>query len=343
MGDNFLEKLFCGRPISARDAYISANNVLNQEITGLRTDILSLEKEKLALIQAGNETQQQNLTQIDNLNKQISDLNAQISMLNAQLNQQLPSDLQTHSANFYKLPQATQTLLDAYMNKYPEAFVTYGGRYWGSNKNRYNLDVKAWLLEGQNDWEIVSKVKAAKGRISDVLAENSGLTFHQACDIAFMRVSHALGDSINYQYDNMSWGENEFWQFASESRVMTIGDCEDKSVYNFVGARIAGIPYELLRITAGMTFGGEGHATNFVFGSDLKWHHRNSTSNYAADKSLTSLPLTGDSSEMLNIQHPWFSATETKTFNWFGTEAAKRDAARLSDQPFFKFLKIVNL
>jgi chromosome segregation ATPase len=93
MGDNFLEKLFCGRPISARDAYISANNVLNQEITGLRTDILSLEKEKQALIQAGNETQQQNLTQIDNLNKQISDLNAQISMLNAQLNQQLPSDL----------------------------------------------------------------------------------------------------------------------------------------------------------------------------------------------------------------------------------------------------------
>jgi len=343
MGDNFLEKLFCGRIITTRNGYIAEAIVTMDEIAGLQTDIQNLQKEKQALIKAAGETQQQNLTQIDNLNKQIADLNAQIVALNAQLNNQsLPSDLQTHSPNFYKLPQATQTLVDGYMNKYPEVHASYGGRYFGAGttKTRYDLDVKAWLMEGQNDFEITNKVQVNNARVSDVLKEQPSLTFHKACDIAFMRVTHALGDSISYTYDDRSWGENEFWQFGSETRVMGTGDCEDKAIYNFVGACIAGIPYELLRITAGMTFGGEGHATNFMLASDLKFHHRNSTTNYAVDKVLTTLPLTGDGGEPLNIQYPWFSATQTKTFSQFGQDAITGGVMKLADQPFFKFLHI---
>jgi hypothetical protein len=155
-----------------------------------------------------------------------------------------------------------------------------------------------------------------------------------------MRLTHALGDSIAYTYDSRSWGENEFWQFASETRNMGTGDCEDKAILNHVGARIAGIPWELLRVTAGLTFDGQGHATNFYFASDLKWHHRNSTSNYSATTTAISLPLSGDSYENLNIKNPWFSCTDNKTFNWFGTEAETRAALKLRRQPFFKFLKI---
>jgi predicted transglutaminase-like cysteine proteinase len=349
MGDGFLEKIFCGRVITTRDGYIAEAIVTMDEIAGLQTDIQNLQKEKQALIKAAGETQQQNLTQIDSLNKQIADLNAQIVALNAQLNNQsLPSDLQTHSPNFYKLPQATQTLVDGYMNKYPEAFVTYGGRYFGTNKSRYNLDVKAWLSEGINDFEIVNKVKNAKARVVDVLAEQPTITFHKACDIAFMRVTNALGDSVTYGYDQNTWGEQEFWNFASESRV--IGergggiDCEDKSIYSALGCAIAGIPDELTRVGAGMTFSNEGHCTLFYFPSDLSgFRHRNSTTNYSANKSVLSLPMSGDSTESLNIKTFWFSFNALHSWNWFASTTAKEETKRkLKKDQFLKFINIIN-
>ena len=335
---NFIEKLLCGRPIADGKTYTDTNGTLSQKITELQTDIQNLTREKQILIQAGDETQQQNLEQIDTLNKQISCLNAQISVLNTQLNQSLPSDLQNHSPNFYKLLPATQTLVNTYMSKYPEGFVTYNGRYWGKDKTRYNLDVKAWILEGQNDWELVSMVKACKGRVADVIAEFPNLTFHQACDISFMRITHAIGDSIQYTYDNATWGNDcaEFWQFASETRVIERGDCEDKAIINLAAAGIAGIPFELLRLVAGTTYSNEGHCTHFYFASDGKWHHRNSTSNYAADKDVKTLPLTGDDSEQLNIKTVWFSATQNKTFTNFDPTAA---STKEKKDGIFKYLK----
>lgn len=340
MGDSWIEGLFCGRVIKARDGYLLDTQNGNQQIAELQVELQNLIAEKNNIISSASTSKQQDLMKIDELSQKISDLQDDINDLTIQLNQNMQTD-PAHSAQFGNLPQSTQTLLLTYLTKYPEAYITYGGRFFGTNKNRYNLDVKAWLMEGQNDWEIVSMVKNAKARVSDVLAEKPTLSFHQACDIAFMRLTHALGDSISYTYDQNSWGENEFWQFASESRVMTTGDCEDKAILNYIGARIAGIPWEMLRITAGLTYSGEGHCTNFYYASDLKWHHRNSTTNYPADKTASSLPVPGDSTESLNIKNPWFSATETKTFNWFGTEAQKKEAMALQDQPFFKFLTII--
>jgi predicted transglutaminase-like cysteine proteinase/uncharacterized small protein (DUF1192 family) len=342
MAENFVEKWFCGRIIAERDSCGASSKSLVAQVADLQRLVLQYEAERITLLESASQDKQQLMKTVDDLNQKITALNAQIADLQVQLNQKTTWN-PANSATFSNLPMNTRTLLLTYLTKYPEAFITYGGRFVGSTKERYNLDVKAWLMEGQNDWEIVSAVRNAKARVSDVLAEQSALTFHQACDVAFMRVTHALGDSIAYTYDSRSWGENEFWQFASETRFMGTGDCEDKAIMNYVGARIAGIPWEMLRITAGLTFDGQGHATNFYYASDLKWHHRNSTTNYPADKSATSLPLTGDSSEALNIKNPWFSATETKTFNWFGTEAEKADAMKLAVAEFFKFLTITPL
>lgn len=344
--DSFIEKVFCGRVIKERDTnntlYTACGNKsleLEEEVNALGASVINITRERDAILASTQASQKQNAQIIANLESEKSSLVTQVSSLQAQLNSQITYD-PGHSMTFPSLPQSTQNTLNAYMNKYPEAFITYSGRYWGTNKNRYPLDLKAWLTQGINDWEIVSMVKSCKGRVQDVLTEQPNLTFHQACDKAYMRITHSLGDSISYQYDTRAWGENEFWQFASETRVMRTGDCEDKAILNHIGARIAGIPYEMLRITAGMTFGGEGHCTNFYYASDNKWHHRNSTSNYSADKTVTSLPSPGDSGESLNIQNPWFSATDSKTFNWWGTEAEKREAKTLKNEPFFKFLKI---
>ena len=337
-GYNFLEKFFCGTPIKDATDCSTTGASLKSQIATLQTQVINLGKEKQLIINAASQSKQENLTQIDSLSQQISALNTQISELNTQLNQSLPSDLQNHSSNFYKLPAATQTLLDAYMNKYPEGFVEYNGRYWGSAKTRYRLDVKAWLMEGQNDWQLVSMVKACKGRVSDVIKEFPNISFHEACDKAFMRITHAVGDSISYTYDSQTWGSDcaEFWQFASETRDITKGDCEDKAIINFVAACIAGIPFEMIRIVAGTTYSNEGHATHFYFASDMKWHHRNSTSNYPADKDPKTLPITGDDSENLNIKTVWFSATQTKTFTNFDPTVA---STKEKKDGLFKFLK----
>jgi len=321
---NFIEKLLCPRPIKNAGTYEAANAGLGAAITELQTENANLTREKADLLTAAGASKQENMAIITSLSTQVSTLTRDLSACNASLNQSLPSDLQNHSANFYKLPAATQVLLDAYMNKYPEGFVTYNGRYWGANKTRYRLDIKAWLLEGQNDWETVSMVKSCKGRVSDVLADNPGTSFHAACDRAFMHVTHAMCDSISYAYDSQLWGSDcmEFWQFASETRVIGRGDCEDKSVLGFVGACIAGIPFEMMRLVTGTTYSGEGHATLFYFASDGKWHHMNSTTNYSADKDPKTLPLTGDDSEQLNIKTVWFSATQNKTFTTFDPTTA---------------------
>jgi hypothetical protein len=174
--------------------------------------------------------------------------------------------------------------------------------------------------------------------VSDVLVDNPGSSFHLACDRAFMRVTNALGDSIQYAYDQSTWGVDcsEFWQFASETRTIGRGDCEDKAVLSFVGAVIAGVPFEMLRLVTGTTYSGEGHCTLFYFASDGKWHHRNSTTNYPADKDPKTLPLTGDNSEQLNIKTVWFSATQNKTFTNFDPTAA---TPKEKKDGIFKYLK----
>lgn len=344
---NIIEKLLCARPIKECEMFAGTNAQLMDDIYGLQTEKVNLEREKAEIIASADASKQENMAKIASLSTQVSTLTGELSTCNTSLNQSLPSDLQNHSSNFYKLPAATQVLANAYLQKFPEAYVKYNGRSFGKSNTRYSLDVKAWLLQGKNDWEIVSKVKACRGMVSDVLADNPGISFHKACDRAFMRVTHALGDSVTYGFDQNTWGEQEFWNFASESRAIgEIGggiDCEDKAILNYVSCTIAGIPDELMRIGAGMTWSGDGHCSNFYMSSDLKFHHRNSTTNYSADKDVLSLPLTGDESESLNFKNFWFSANAQHTWNWFATSAEKKEALSLKDDLFLKFIEIYDM
>lgn len=336
MGDGIIADWLCSKQIKQRDILSTTNKELGDQIAAAQTEIANLEREKADLIKSSSMDKQALLSQIDGLNGQISALNVRISELNAQLNQSLPSDLANHSPNFYRLPQSTQVLLDAYMNKYPEGNIVYNGRFWGQGQTKYELDVKAWLMEGQNNHDLVSLVKSCRGRVSDILKDNPDLTFHQACDKAFMKITNVLCDSVQYTYDQTIWNCQEFWQFASETHVIGRGDCEDKAIAGLVGAIIAGIPFEMLRLVAGTTFSDEGHCTMFYFASDLNWHHRNSTTNYPADKDPKALPLTGDSSENLNIKRVWFSATQNKTFTTFSPTAANNKEKK---DEIFKFLR----
>ena len=229
------------------------------------------------------------------------------------------------------LPQATQELLKEYWNRYAEADITYNGRWLGTKDRRYYLDLKAFALEGANDKRIIDRVVRGNCYVKNIMKER-GLDFHRACDIAVMNVSNVFG--CNYAYDSATWGTSEFWMFASETEAFGQGDCEDMAIWRYVGCRIAGIPHEMLRIGAGITFTNEGHATNFYFASDLKWHHINSTSNYGSNIDIRVLPVTQDSKDPLNIKDVWFSFNEKKAWHDLVTSSQKiaihgREAKRL--------------
>jgi len=339
MAQSFLESIFCGRVTQSAASCEKSNSDLAAQVADLQVEVTNLTREKQTLIGSCDQTTQENVIQIASLESQISNLTNQINTLNQQINQNIQTD-PLFSQNFSRLPAATQKVAVNYLQKYPEAYVRYNGRYVGKNMTMYPLDVKAFLSQGKNDWQIASMVKACKGRVSDVLAEQPNISFHRACDIAFMRVTHALGDSVQYTYDETTWGAVEFWQFASETRFLSEGDCEDKALFNYIGATIAGIPDELLRIGAGMTNTNEGHCSNFYLASDLQMHHRNSTTNYAADVNILDLPLSGDPNEPLNFKNFWFSANAQYTWNWFATAATKAEAMTLKGDLFLKFIEI---
>lgn len=216
------------------------------------------------------------------------------------------------------LAPETISLLETYWDRYAEADAEYTGRYVGSDKrNVMALDVKIFALEGQNDNAITERVKAQGCRVSDIMVERD-VGFHRACDIAMMRVQDAFCPP--YQSDSSTWGTSEFWMFASETLALGSGDCEDIAILRYVAARAAGIPQAMLRIAAGETYGGEGHATNYYFASDLKWHHVNSTSRYGRDVDMTILPQTHDEKDLMGLKWVWFAFTESKTWHDLTTD-----------------------
>ena len=227
------------------------------------------------------------------------------------------------------LSTETENLLKLFWNKYNEAEISYSGRYLGTKKQKYEIDVKVFGLEGQNNRAIKKRVKDAGACISDIIM-NEKVGFHKACDLAAMRVAKAF--PVNYQFDDTTWGSSEFWMYASESEALRSGDCDDMMIWRYVGCRVAGIPQEMLRMAAGITFSGEGHATNYYFASDLTWRHINSTSNYSATQDVKKLAKTGEL-EALNLKSVWFSFTEGKTWSQLSTEAkeslGKKEAMRL--------------
>ena len=338
---NFIEKFFCGRPINDAQVQLAeatANAALLQKSLDDTNKALETAKVQYQTCDANiSATKAQLQSQISTLIAEKADL--EIALAQAQKTIQNLSQNFDNTNTFLLLPASTQVVAQAYYDKYPEAFVTYNGRSWGVGKARYALDVKAFCLEGQIDQRIMAAVYECRGKISQVLQDMPSLSFHQACDVSIMRIKAKLDGMVTYQYDSQSWGETEYWMFASETIVAGVGDCEDKALLQFAAWRYAGIPNELIRLIAGMTFTNEGHASTTYFASDLKWHHVNSTTNYPASRDVKTLPVFGDSTEALNFQTIWFAATDKKTFHWFETAADKATVKTLKDDGFLKFIK----
>jgi hypothetical protein len=93
MGDSFLEKLFCKRPMMERDNYERTGQALSQEIIALEIQIENLEQAKEDLITAAASSSKENMQKIDTLNGKIASLEQLAAQLQAQIAQGLASSL----------------------------------------------------------------------------------------------------------------------------------------------------------------------------------------------------------------------------------------------------------
>jgi hypothetical protein len=315
-----LEDIFCGRlqktqrqletDVGIKEATIAA---LNERLVAAAANYSSLLAEKNKVIELAAADKQESLKALTNVSKMLEDATQELSDAQLAFNSCIAA--KPAVTEFDLLPLNTKTILALYMDKYPEANIKYRGRVWGKAQTAYDLDVKVWLQSGQNDVAILKRVTDARASVQYILKENPQLSLHQACDVAIMRVAAAFWKP--YMYDSDSWGQNEYWQFASEMEIGNGGDCDDSAIWRYVGWRAAGIPYQMLRFVAGVAYNGQGHATNYYFASDLKWHHINSTSAWGNTDDVKNTPLNGDANEQLNIQTVWFSANEAKTFSTY--------------------------
>lgn len=220
------------------------------------------------------------------------------------------------------LPPAVQTVIDNSYKSYPEANITYGGLYVGTDVNRrVVLDVKTWALAGQNDYQLMAAIKGSGIHVSKYLAQAGG-DFYKACDIAAMRVAERI--VVNYVPDIKEYNSGEYWQWAPVTFAIQKGDCDDWAILRHAAYRIAGIPEGLLRITCGNNRNGEGHATNYYRDSTGVWRHINSTTSFPIHSSITEFPAQNNSSDQMGVTDAvWFSFNAEKAFHQFSTASAE--------------------
>ena len=105
---------------------------------------------------------------------------------------------------------------------------------------------------------------------------------------------------------------------------------------------IAGIPQGLLRISAGMTYSGIGHATNYYLASNLTWKHCNSTSSVQDITDALQLPDTSsEEPDGLGLKVCWFSFNNERSFSSFNTAAHEETYDKFSKHNLIKNIKIV--
>ena len=292
---------------------------LDNEISELNGEVAKLQ----STITSDKQTLQ---IQIDNYIKQVQTLTQQKVDLEKQVN-----DLKSQSN---PIPADVQTLIKTYYDKYPPADITYTGRYIGKDiGNTYALDVKIFAQAGQNDYVIKNFLVQNRCTLKQVMEDKPNLTYHQACDETVLRVCHLI--SVNYYFDDQTYGVGEFWAFAFELFYLKKGDCEDHCYLRYVACRIAGVSEGLLRINCGYTRRGEGHSTFYYLKSDSKWYHINSTSQI---NTFADWKLNDDASDNMGLKEVWFSFNEECAWHTFKTDAAKNSYYK---DDYSKRIKIV--
>lgn len=281
---------------------------LRQEISARG---LAVEKMKLCLEKAGK-SELELISNISHLETYIQQLERAIS--------DRDEFIKMSKDSLSSFSNVSSEAINSYWHKYATADIRYKGRFIGNSKRVFQLDVKTLCLEGQNDEAIIERVRNAKAFVYDIMAEKK-CSFHKACDISIMRVAEAF--QCFYHTDMQTWATSEFWMFPSETEAYGKGDCDDMATWRYAGWRIAGIPEKILRVAVGITYGNVAHSTNYYFGSDLKWHHVNSTSNFMKNGDVCGLKTTNDPTDSMAIRDVWFSFTESRAWYELSVTAAE--------------------
>ena len=330
MFENLFQPVFCGSLITDRKT-LSAQLASAQARATLLSDSLAADDTKISSILV-------QLQQAQDALKASSDSNAQLvaNLQNekATLQNQVNSQVQTidtlyaqsdRSTDFTMLPQSVQTIVLGYESKYPEAEVTYSGRVLpGYLNDRYDMHVQNFT-GGINSPEAMECVTAANAYVMDIVKAQN-VSFHRACDIALMRIMIWRTNGFPYVYQDESVavaGLNEIWKnffelFYGAKNYKIYGNCHDWAPCDYVLWRTAGIPKEIIRVRAGVTRDGQGHATNSYFASDLTWRHPNSTTPFRMGDALN-LPKLDDATDIIGLATTWFSFNEERS--WTGTDS----------------------
>lgn len=227
--------------------------------------------------------------------------------------------------NKAKLEQDVKLQLEETKKKYPSTLIKYAGTPKKGNA-AFPIDVRNYALCGQNDEDL----KQFLGSLSVQNVMNSkGITYHEACDEVVVKINQIT--KVNYALDTNNYGFSEYWQFAPLTFKISQGDCDDYAVLRYVLCRIAGVDADLLRIGIGLTYSGEGHATNYYLCSDGIWLHLNSTSNFTEEENTLALQTIKDNT--LAIKDFWFSFNELNA--WSKLES-KQAIDSFKEQKLFK-------
>lgn len=144
---------------------------------------------------------------------------------------------------------ATKNWEQFYHLKYPSVDVLYNGRPVPNIGNRVNIDVR-------NFFTIYDSVVRDVVKLLDLQ--------NLSDDDKIVKCLCWVIDNIKYKWDvKVDNTPTDYWQFAYETVLLRVGDCEDIGILLANMGNIAGIPYWKVRINAGMVDDGKvkgGHA-----------------------------------------------------------------------------------
>jgi hypothetical protein len=194
-----------------------------------------------------------------------------------------------------------QELEQYWNNKHPKTPIIYGGRQIPNFAGKIPIDVRKMFWT--NDYVLIDLIK------------KENLYVPKNDDFALVCQQYIV-KNCKYEYDQDSWGYNEFWQFPNETLYLKRGDCEDGSLLMASLLCSNGVPWWRVRVNAGLVQDNngqqEGHCyvtycretdNNWII---LDWCYKQDSDVPVKDKILAK--------NNLNYQEIWFSFTSL--FSW---------------------------
>jgi len=130
-------------------------------------------------------------------------------------------------------------------------------RYLYSHYKHSDVDRSPFLYETSKMKAFVTSDDSTVAEIAGELkslANNNGFDYYETVDFALSFVQ-----SLEYTYDNVSVGPNDYWRFSVETLVDETGDCEDTSILFASIMEAMGYDAVLVRLPGHLAVGVLGH------------------------------------------------------------------------------------